>query len=131
MTAHARIDDQEAQQAAQWNACCRALQAALDAAEGLPDGRRAIGEALCAALDTVGAGAPRYEMFGDLRAEADWWSDTATPLEIEIYAAAALKRIHNATFATRARKRLFMAMWGEFTDQERGAFLANVNRQRG
>lgn len=131
MTAHPRIDAEKAQEAAQWGACCRALQAALDAAEGLPAGRRAIGEALCAALDTVGAGAPRYEAFGDLREEADWWADTATPLEIEVYAVAALKRIRKATFATRARKRLFMAMWEEFTPQDRSAFLSKVNGQEG
>jgi len=70
-------------------------------------------------------------MFGDLREEADWWADTATPLEVEIYAVAALKRIRKATFATRARKRLFMAMWEEFTPQDRSAFLSKVNGQEG
>lgn len=131
MTAHARIDAQEAQNDAQWAACCRALQMAIDAAETLPDGQKAIGEALCAALETVGAGAPRYELFGNIRDDAQWWADTATPVEVELYAAAALKRIHKATFATRARKRIFMALWSEFTPQERSAFLAKVNGEGG
>ena len=81
------------------------LNAAIDIAHLSPRGRRALGEALCAALDTVGGGAPRYDAFADMRQDAAFWADVATPMELEIYVAAGLKRIKRATFAPAARKR--------------------------
>lgn len=101
------------------------LQAAVDIAYQSA-GRQALGEALCAALDTVAGGAPRFDAFGNMREDAAFWADCATPMELEIYAAAALNRIKRATFAERARKRLFWALWQEMKAEDRAAFLAKV-----
>lgn len=124
MTAHPRIDAREAQ----WMAIQRSLSDAIDVAEQMPGGRTVLGEALCAALDTVGGGAPEYAAFGNMRDDARWWADLATPKELEIYAGAALERITRTTFAQRARKRLFMALWRSFTSQEQASFLQKVER---
>lgn len=104
-------------------ACVRALMAAVDAAERMPHGQLWLGEALCGALDTVGAGAPQYTAFGNTRDDATWWADLASPIELEIYAGAALRRIERVTFAERARKRLFMMLWNSFTKNQQGGFL--------
>lgn len=126
MTKHVAID---ASGDAAFHAMCRALQAAVSAAERLPDGQRALGEALCAALDTVGAGAPRYEAFGDMRESARWWADCASPVEIELYMAAALRRasdLNRSSMAVRARKRVFMDLWNALSAEDQAAFLAKV-----
>jgi len=105
------------------------LQAAVDVADTHPGGHRAIGEALCAALDTVGAGAPTYGLMGDLREDARVWAELATPLELEAYAAHALRRMQSATFASRARKRLFWALWEGMSEADRDGFLARVRKE--
>jgi hypothetical protein len=112
------------------DAMLRALDASCEVAERIPNGQRILGEALCIALDTVGAGGPKYEPYGNMREDAAFWADMATPMELEIYAAAALDRIQRATFATRARKRLFNVLWRSFTDAERSAFLAGANGKK-
>lgn len=89
-----------------------------------------IGEALSAALDTVAGGAPRYDAFGDMRQDAKWWADTATPVELEIYTAAALRRIERVSFAERARKRLFWALWSAMSGKDRAAFLAHAQKEQ-
>lgn len=106
------------------------LRDAVTIAEGHPDGQRVLGEVLCAALDTVAAGAPRYEMWGDMRREAEWWADCATPAELETYAAAALRRITRTAFAERARKRLLWTLWQSMPDEAKAAFLSRVERER-
>lgn len=116
-------------QEAAWSACQRALRAACDAAELYQGGRRMLGEALCATLDTVGGGAPEFTAFGDMRTDAAWWADLATPMELEIYAGAALRRIERATFAHKAKKRLLWSLWQSMTDQDRAAFLAAVTKE--
>ncbi|TNE61394.1 MAG: hypothetical protein EP341_00715 [Sphingomonadales bacterium] len=117
--------------AAAWNACLRALGAALDASERFPDGRRMLGEALCAVLETVSTGGPRLDTFGNLRDDARFWADVATPMELEAYAAAALQAMRRVQFAPSARKRLFAMLWNTFTDQEREAFLAKIEQKTG
>ncbi|EDM70817.1 hypothetical protein RAZWK3B_15508 [Roseobacter sp. AzwK-3b] len=127
MTAQTRITTpQKAEQEASMLAMRRALMAAIDAADRVPGGQAALGEALCAALDTVGGGAPGYDAFGNMREDAAFWADVATPMELEIFGAAALKRIQRATFAHRARKRVFMALWETFTEADRKAFIQKV-----
>jgi hypothetical protein len=129
MTLHQAIPTQDIDDAANWRAVVGHLGAACDAASHMKDGQRALGEALCGALETVGGGAPAYEPFGDLRSSAAWWADVATPLELEAYASAALQRITRATFAGRARKRMFNDLWRSFTPQERAAFLAEAQKR--
>lgn len=124
MTKHQHFEPQQATE----EAMRLHIQAAVDLACAQPGGRTAIGEALCAALDTVGGGAPRYDAFGNMREDAAFWADTATPVEIEVYTAAALRRIPRATFAERARKRLFWAMWEAMAQKDRTAFLERVQQ---
>ena len=132
MTAHRPIQAPVgADHAATWSACQRALMAAVTAAERLPDGQRMLGEALCAALDTVGGGAPRHDAFIAVRDEAQFWADIATPMEIEAYVGAGLRRIGRVAFAEKARKRLFMALWGSFTAKQRADFLAAMQAREG
>lgn len=129
MTKHQPISvDQDSQQdvAAKWMAVCRCLEDAVRISADLPDAKRILGEALCGALETVCAGGPEYTAFGDMRDDAEWWADLATPMELEIYAGAALKRITRATFAERAKKRLFLALWNGFSEKDRAAFLAKI-----
>lgn len=105
------------------------LMAAIDIAEGQQGGRQAIGEALCAALDTVAGGAPRYDLFSNMREDAAFWADVATPAELEVYAAAALQRITRTTFAERARKRLLWALWETMPQTAKQGFLARVQQE--
>lgn len=115
-----------AERRAQRGAIRRHLLKAVEIAEAMPDGQQIIGEALCGALETVGAGAPEYHAFGDMRAEARHWADYATPLELELYAAAALRQIERTSFAERARKRVFWGLWQAMGQKSRDAFLARV-----
>jgi len=101
----------------------RALEAAHAAAQRVSGGREALAECLGLMLDEMGAGGPRWEALGDMREDAAWWAHAATPDEIEVYAAAALRRIKRATFATSARKRLLVALWQTLTPDEKRAFM--------
>lgn len=111
------------------SAMVRALEAALAASQRLGDGHGALGECLCMILDEIGAGTPRYEALGDMRAEATWWADCATPDELETYAAAALRRIERVRFAEAARKRLLVALWESMDAKAQAGFLAKHVRK--
>lgn len=83
----------------------------------------------CAAvLDEISAGSPRLDPWGDLRADAQFWADCANNAELEVYYAAALKRLGKTSFGIHARKRLIMAIWTSFSNTDRKAFLAHVNQ---
>lgn len=125
MTAHQPIA-QAAEAPPEAQAMVRALEAALAASERLGDGHAALGECLCLMLGEIGAGAPRYEALGNVREDARWWADTATPDELEIYTAAALRRIERVRFAEAARKRLLVTLWESMDEAGRAAFLAKV-----
>ena len=84
--------------------------------------------AICATvLDEIGAGMPRLDAFGDMRADAEFWADCANPLELEVYFASTLKRLRNQSLGINARKRLFLQLWSSFKDAERAAFLKHVS----
>lgn len=100
---------------------------AVGIAEHMPEGRRVLGEALCAAMETVATGGPVPALFNDWREDAEWWADVASPLELEAYAGAALRRIERATFAPSARKRLFLMFWETLSDADKLAFLGKVD----
>ena len=124
MTVHQHIEATKRDAAAE--AMKKHLLAAIDIADSHPGGQRALGECLCLALDTVCQGAPQYQSFGNVRDDATWWADTATPVELEIYTAAALRRITQATFAERARKRVLWHLWQTLPEDVQKAFLAKV-----
>lgn len=102
----------------------RALDAAVAAARKFPGGQAALGECLTICLDHVSAGRPEMTAFGDIRDDAQWWADCATPQELEAYAAAALRRIERATFAEAARKRLLVIVWESLDARQRESFVA-------
>jgi hypothetical protein len=119
----------DAERQAAINAAARAISAAVTACDRLPDGKGILGEMVCVVLDEVAGGAPEYSPFGDMRESANWWADCATPVELEIYTAAALRRIKRTTFAERARKRIFTALWHGFAEDDRQKFLTHVKKK--
>jgi len=131
MTKHAAIRQETTEDEATINAMARAICAAVSAAERLPDGRGVLGAMLAATLDEVCVGAPLPPLYGSVRDEASFWADIATPVELEAYAAAALRRIERTTFAQQARKRLFMEFWRGFSDAERQKFLDHAKKNGG
>lgn len=86
-----------------------------------------LAQALCGALDTICAGVPDVPFPESSRADAEFWADCATPIELECYLAAALRRIEGTAFAPRARKRLFVALWESMDAQDRIKFLSRVD----
>lgn len=84
---------------------------------------------MAAALEDISAGRPSpwATIFENLRDEAEWWADCANPTELEVYAAAALRRIERTPFGERARKRIFATLWESFAPDDRAAFLARVD----
>lgn len=80
-------------------------------------------------LEERRAGGPVHTAWGDIREDADWWADVATPQEIEAVVAAGLRRIDRALFAQAARKRLFVALWDSMPQADRRAFLRRVDPQ--
>lgn len=80
-------------------------------------------------LEDRRAGGPVDTTWGDIREDAEWWADVATPPEIEAVVAAGLRRIERALFAVAARKRLFVALWEAMPQADRRAFLRRVDPQ--
>lgn len=79
-----------------------------------------------AVLDEVAAGMPTLDPWGDIRADAAFWADTAHMAELETYAAAAMHKIGQRALGKHMRKRIFKDLWGAFTDAERTAFFKHV-----
>lgn len=84
-------------------------------------------EILAAALEYLSAGDPAFDPFGDLRADASFWAETANPFELEMYFAAALKRLGSTALGINARKRLIVALWQSLPPDGQAAFLARVD----
>ena len=90
--------------------------------------RRTTAETLAAAIEEIGAGMPDALAFMDaIRADADFWADTATPVELEAFTAAGLRAIERTGFGLKARKRIFAALWETLDADDRRAFLARVD----
>ncbi|MGJ8588802.1 MAG: hypothetical protein ACSHXW_11660 [Yoonia sp.] len=85
---------------------------------------------ICAAvLDEISASSPRLDPWGDIRADAQFWADCANNAELEVYYAAALKRLGNTSLGIAARKRLLVAIWTSLNDADHAAFLSRVDAQ--
>lgn len=109
---------------AKCTAALELIRRAVDLCETVPNGRRVVGEALCAGLDTVAAGHPQYVCTrADMRSEAEFWADLATPAELEIVSVVALARLKKLSLADRARNRLLRDLWGTLNEKERAQFL--------
>lgn len=87
----------------------------------------ALGEALCAALETICAGMPDIDLSMTPRQDARYWADLAHPLELEAYFVAALRAAEGRVFAPRAQKRFFVALWEAMPPEDRKKFLARVD----
>lgn len=125
MNQHANLDhDAQAKTVARITAHIRA---AVDLADEAEHGRAILGGIFASGLDTVAGGAPQYQAFGNIRADAEWWADCATPVELELYAAAALKRIQRQDFAERARKRLLLALWESLDGPSQTRFVSQLD----
>lgn len=99
------------------------LLAAIEACDG-----NDAAQAMCWVLDNVRARLPApMDPWGNAREEAEYWADIATPVELEAYAAASLRKIERTSFCEGARKRIFAAIWESFDDSDRRSFLARVD----
>lgn len=87
----------------------------------------ALAEVVCAWLERAGAGMPDHDPFGEVRADAAYWADVATPAELEAYTAAGLARIERAGFAIAARKRLILSLWQSLPERDRREFVRRVD----
>lgn len=87
----------------------------------------ALGEALCAALDTICADMPDPSHFQCIRHDAEYWADMAHPREVEAYVAAGLRAASDRVLSPRASKRLFVTLWEAMPVAERKRFLSRVD----
>jgi hypothetical protein len=85
-------------------------------------------EAAAGFLEEAGAGTPELSALSeDVRGDAAFWADVASPVELEAYVAGGLRRMGTTAFATETRKRLFVALWQSMPDAEKRAFLSRVD----
>ncbi|AVO36608.1 hypothetical protein [Pukyongiella litopenaei] len=84
-------------------------------------------ELLCGWLAEIEAGPPVLAPLEQLRQEAAFWADVATPAEIETYVAAGLRRATRTQFAEAARKRLLVALWGAMSPADQRRFMLRVD----
>lgn len=81
---------------------------------------------LSAALEDIETDGPMVSL-NDLRSDAKFWADCASPRELEVYLWAVLRVLDQRAFASTARKRIFVSLWDSFTDDDRAAFLSRVD----
>ena len=106
----------------------RAVSLGLALADAHPEDAAAI----CAGyLDATAAGMPVLNGFGDMRADAEFWADSANPAELNTYACAALRRLGERVQGLEARKRLMAAIWRSLPQTERTAFLRKATGRAG
>ncbi len=81
---------------------------------------------LAAALEDMETDGP-YASFADVRSDAKFWADCASPRELEVYLWAILRVLGHRAFAVTARKRLLVTLWSSLPCDDRAAFLARVD----
>ncbi len=81
---------------------------------------------LSAALEDLETDGPSITFY-DLRSDAKFWAECASPRELEIYLRAVLRVFRHRAFALTARKRIFVSLWDSFADGDRIAFLSRVD----
>lgn len=106
------------------------IDAAMNLCLAIGECDRAVAvQIMAAAMESLQAGMPASDPFWQegVRSDAEWWADLATPHELEAYTAAGLRAIERTAFCERARKRLFLALWGSMTVADRQAFIGRVD----
>lgn len=83
---------------------------------------------MAAALSDLTAGAPIAAVM-DVKEDAQFWADVASPIEIEAYLRACLLRIDNMATALGERKRMMMALWLSFSAEDKDSFLKRVTAE--
>ena len=62
------------------------------------------------------------------REDARFWAETASPVELESYALAALDRLAPSPFTARQIKRMVAALWARMSPAEQQAFKAWISK---
>lgn len=62
------------------------------------------------------------------REDARFWAETASPVELESYALAALDRLAPGPFTARQIKRMVAALWARMSPTEQQAFKAWISK---
>ncbi len=97
---------------------------------------RALGEcshedamAICSAFIEAGSsGGPALAPLLDMTvSDARWWADIAAPHELVAYGMAALDRLRETPLGLNTRKRLFVALWESFPDEDRLRFAQRID----
>ena len=83
-------------------------------------------EIMSAALEDFETAGPFVSLL-DIREDANFWADCASPRELEVYFAAILRILGKRAFALKARKRLFISLWESLTDTDRLSFISKVD----
>uniref|UniRef100_A4WS86 Uncharacterized protein n=1 Tax=Cereibacter sphaeroides (strain ATCC 17025 / ATH 2.4.3) TaxID=349102 RepID=A4WS86_CERS5 len=81
---------------------------------------------MTAALVEMRAGMPPHTAFGDIRADATWWADLATPAELMEHFGAALRKLGRTALCLQHRKALMVEIWNALSAQDQEAFLRRV-----
>lgn len=81
---------------------------------------------LSAALEDFETTGP-FVSLQDLRSDAKFWAECASPRELEVYFAAILRLLEKRAYALKARKRLFISLWESLTDADRHSFVSKVD----
>lgn len=87
---------------------------------------------LAAMVEDLGAGSPTVPLLiSQARADAEFWVDSASPMEVEAYTAAGLRAITRRAFCLTARKRLLVGLWNSLSPEDRRGFLAHAAKTAG
>ena len=82
-------------------------------------------EVVTAWLEDRGAGVPGVALLQEqVRSDALFWAEVASPPELEAYVVAGITRLGAVNFASRQIKRLVGMLWRRMTPDEQAAFLA-------
>lgn len=103
-----------------------AVQSMFGLGERCP--RKSVGWILDRALCEVETDGPRAS-FDDIRSDATFWADAASPREIEVYFVACLRQLmsERGKLNTASVKRLLVALWAVLPEGDKRAFLAKLD----
>jgi hypothetical protein len=79
---------------------------------------------MTAELQSHETGGPPNYLFRAMLADAEWWSETAPPHEVQQYVYAGLKHLAGNAIGPNARARLLIALWNGMQPDAKRKFLA-------